>query len=767
MNLVGLLTASGDVTEALAHARRAETVLRGPDADRLAANKAGALARAGRLEEAHDVAVQALSGLRGGHDPAALGGLLTNLGLARVFRGDHAGAEEALAEAVTVGEAAGLRHQTAMAKGNLAFTVSRRGDVPRALRLYAEAERGLTGERLAQCKFDQAETLIMAGLPGEARPLLTAALEAATANGYRCDTADGHLLLAHAELADGNAEDATVAAERARTTFTEQRRPGWALLAEHVLLKARWASGERSAVLLRSATATAERLEAGGWADAADEARIVAARVALSLGRPAGHLLAPVRRTSGPAPGRIAAWHAVALEHFARDAREGAVEAVTAGLEVTEEHADVLDALDLRARAAGLAAELAELGLRLAGPARELLAVEERRRAIARPVRVRPPRDPERAAALTALRALSADGTADTARGGAVPAPRADPAGLEAELTALEARIRERTRRRPSGASPGRAAGTAELAAALGDRALVELIAIGDELHAVTVAGGRIRRHRLGTCDAARRGTGLLRFAARRLAEEGGAPSALTTPAEHLDRLLLAPLRPVVGDRELVIAPTGALHGLPWAALPSLAGRPFTVVPSARAWLHARTRDPSGGHTVLVAGPGLLHADREITALRRLHPGAALLDGPRARAEPVRDALEGAALAHIAAHGEFHHGNALFSRLRLADGPLMVHDLDELADPPHLVVLSACDIGRADEGDAVLGMAGALLALGTATVIASVLPVRDDATPAFMTAFHAALAAGTAPSRALAAIGRTPATTGFLAMGAG
>ncbi|MGI5208081.1 CHAT domain-containing protein [Spirillospora sp. CA-108201] len=762
MNLVGLLTASGDVTGALAHARRAETVLRGSDADRLAANKAAALARAGRLEEAHEVALQALPRLREGQDPAALNGLLTNLGLARVFRGDYDGAEEALAEAVAVGEAAGLRHQTAMAKGNLAFTVSRRGDVPRALRLFAEAEQGLAGERLAQCRFDQAETLIMAGLPGEARPVLTAALDAATSNGYRCDTADGYLLLAHAELADGNAEEATVAAERARTTFTEQQRAGWALLAEHVLLKARWASGERSAVLLRSATAAAERLESGGWADAADEARIVAARVALSLGRPAGHLLASVRRTSGPASGRIAAWHAIALEHSSRDARKGAVAAVRAGLEVTEEHAEALDALDLRARAAGLAAELAELGLRLSGSARELLAVEERRRAIARPVRVRPPRDPERAAALTALRALSVDRTADTARGGDPPAPPAD-------LTALEARIRERTRRRPSGASPGRPAAAGEVAAALGDRALVELIAIGGELHAVTVAGGRTRRHRLGPGDAARRETGLLRFAACRLAENAGspAPSALTGAAERLDRLLLAPLRPVLDDRELVIAPTGALHGLPWAALPSLAGRPFTVVPSAGAWLHARTRAPSGGHAVLVAGPDLLHADREIAALRRLHPGAAVLDGPDARAEPVRDALEGAALAHIAAHGEFHPGNALFSRLRLADGPLMVHDLDELADPPHLIVLSACDIGRADEGDAVLGMAGALLALGTATVIASVLPVRDDATPAFMTAFHTALAAGKTPSRALAATTRTPATTGFLAMGTG
>ncbi|TDD90486.1 CHAT domain-containing protein [Actinomadura darangshiensis] len=762
MNLVGLLTAQGDVTGALVHAREAETVLEGPDADRLAANKACALARAGRLDEAHDTAARALPRLRDGHDPAALNGLLTNLGLARAFRGDYDRAEEALEEAVSVGEDAGLSHQTAMAKGNLAFTASRRGDVPRALRLFAEAEPGLTGERLAQCRFDQAETLIVAGLPGEARPVLTAALDAAMAHGYRCDVADGFLLLAHAELADGNAEQATEAAERARTTFAQQNRTGWMLLAEHVLLRARWASGERSPVLLRSAMAIADRLETGGWADAADEARIVAARVALSLGRPAGHLLAPVGRSPGPASAQIAAWHAKALERSARDDHAGAVAAVRAGLDITEEHVEVLDALDLRARAAGFASELAEFGLHLARSARELLAVEERRRAIARPVRVRPPKDPERAAALTALRALSIDHTAGTARGGVPSVPPAD-------IADLEATIRARTRRRPSGALPPRSAEATAVAAALGDRALVELIAIGGELHAVTVADGRPRRHHLGTCGEAHREVGLLRYAARRLAGHDD-PQTLTAfdgTADRLDRLLLAPLSPVLGDRELVIAPTGALHGLPWAALPSLAGRPFTIVPSAGAWLHARARTPSGGHTVLVAGPDLNHAEREVAALRRLYPDALVLDGPDARAEPVRDALDGAAVAHIAAHGEFREGNPLFSRLRLADGPLMVHDLDELTVPPGLVVLSACDIGRAAEGDAVLGMAGALLALGTATVIASVTPVRDEATPIFMTTFHQALATGRPPSQALAATPRTTATTGFLAMGAG
>ncbi|MDL4775083.1 MULTISPECIES: CHAT domain-containing protein [Thermomonosporaceae] len=784
MTLVGLLTARGDVPAALAEADRAEGVLRGADADRLAANRACALARAGRLDEARRAAARALPRLRRGGDPATLGGLLTNLALAQAFGGALADAETTLTEAVTVAGAAGLPHQKAMAVGNLAFVVSRRGDLPRALRLFADAEPGLAGERVAQCRFDQAETLIEAGLPDEARELLTRAMADATAHGYRCDVADGLLLLAHAELADGDAQRAAGTAERARAAFARQGRTGWRLLAEHLLLRARWAAGDRSAILLHSAVATAERLDEGGWAGASAEARIIAARTALTLRRPAGHLLAPVSGTGGPASLRLAAWHATALERWGRGDRPGARAAVWAGLRVAEDHAEVFGAVDLRARAAGHGAELADLGLRLAGSARELLGVEERRRAVARrPVAVRPPRDPVRAAALAELRTLSGEHTGAAARGRA-------PAALSERLVRLEARIRADTRSRPAAGPAWVSQGTAGIIAALGERVLLELIRVGDELHAVTVRDGRPRRHRLGAYGAVARETGTVRFAMRRLAErEDDAQSAagLALARERLEERLVEPLRAELGDRsrELVIAPTGALHGLPWAVLPSLAGRPFAVVPSAHAWLHAqslarswrvqrvdgrRAAGPShygGRRAVLVAGPGLKHAEREIATLRSLYPAALTLRGPQARAEAVRDALDGAAVAHLAAHGEFRDGNALFSLLRLADGPLMVHDLEEWTAAPRLVVLSACDVGRADGGDAVIGMAGALLALGAATVIASVTPVRDAATHRFMHAFHAGLAAGLGPARALASAPRSPGVTGFLCFGAG
>ncbi|GAA3926281.1 CHAT domain-containing protein [Actinomadura viridis] len=784
MNLVGLLSARGDFQGALAQAARAEGVLRGDDADRLAANLACALARSGHVPEADAVASRALPRLRDGGDPVTLTGLLTNLGLARALRGDLGTAEAALTEAVAVGEAAGLGHLAAMARGNLAFVASRRGDVPRALRLFAAAEPGLTRERVAQCRFDRSETLIQAGLPGEARALLKATLADVTAHGYACDTADGLLLLAHAELACGDPEQAAEAAERARAAFAGQGRAGWAPLAEHLLLRARWAAGDRSAVFLRSAAATAERLQDGGWAEASAEARVIAARVALSLGRPAGHLLEPVSRTRerGPAALRAAAWHATALEREARHDRDGARAAIGAGLRVVEEYIEVFGALELRARAAGLGDELAGLGLRSARSARELLSAEERRRALARPASLRPPRDPVRAAALAELRTLSARHTAAVAQG------RAPETGLSARLAEAEAAVQARTRRRQGEGAAGRTSPRIRhVMSALGRRVLVELVRVGGDLHAVTVRDGRARRHRLGPYAEAAREVRLVGSAARRLAGRGDDPRSrdgLDQASRRLDALLLGPLRRDIDgdnegdgegdgdDRVLVIAPTGALHELPWAVLPSLAGRPFTLVPSAAAWMRARAADTArrraAGHVLLASGPGLEHAGEEIRLLRGRYPGAVARTGAAARAEAVRDALDGADLAHLAAHGEFRDGAALFSRLRMADGPLMLLDLEELAAPPRLVTLSACDLGRAEDGrrDAVIGMAGVLLALGTATVIASVTPVRDEEAPAFMDAFHAGLAGGLSPARALASAPRSPGVAGFTCFGA-
>ena len=68
-------------------------------------------------------------------------------------------------------------------------------------------------------------------------------------------------------------------------------------------------------------------------------------------------------------------------------------------------------------------------------------------------------------------------------------------------------------------------------------------------------------------------------------------------------------------------------------------------------------------------------------------------------------ALDGAWLAHIAAHGIFRADSPLFSSLRMYDGPLTVYDFEQLQRAPYRLVLSSCDSG-------VLAPAGADELLG-------------------------------------------------------
>jgi CHAT domain-containing protein len=172
---------------------------------------------------------------------------------------------------------------------------------------------------------------------------------------------------------------------------------------------------------------------------------------------------------------------------------------------------------------------------------------------------------------------------------------------------------------------------------------------------------------------------------------------------------------------------------------------------------------------LLAAGPGLAHAEREITALARLHPGARVLRGSAGTVDAILAGLDGAALAQLACHGRFRADQPQFSRLALADGPLIVHDLSRLARAPRVLVLSACEAARCASvpGDELLGLAAALLALGTRTLIAPVTSVPDRATVALMTALHRRLLAGEAPAAALAAASAAAEVPGFVCLGAG
>ena len=234
---------------------------------------------------------------------------------------------------------------------------------------------------------------------------------------------------------------------------------------------------------------------------------------------------------------------------------------------------------------------------------------------------------------------------------------------------------------------------------------------------------------------------------------------------------ILTPLLPVIGDRDLIVVPTGALIGVPWSVLPGCADRPVTMAPSATVWHHGRRHAhvESDERTLLVSGPGNDRGESEVRAIAALRPDARVLVGGDATPASTLEGLDGARLAHIAAHGRHQSDNALFSELELAGGPLMGYDLRQLSRTPAVVVLSACDLGLADvrPGDESLGMATALLHAGAATVVASVSRVADDAAMTIMAAFHRAMILGDPPAKALAGANPEALHAGFVCFGAG
>jgi hypothetical protein len=600
--------------------------------------------------------------------------------------------------------------------------------------------------------------------------------------------AEALLMSAQAALLDGDGPAAERAADEARLAFVAQERTGWAAVAGYVAMRARWTRGSLGAEELAQVRALAHELDTAGWAVPALDARLTAARVALERGDVAEarrdlEVAARARRT-GPVDLRARAWHAEALLRLASGDRAGAERALRAGVRVLDEHRDSLGATELRVHAAARAEDLAGLGLRLAldgGRAHRVLSWAERWRAGALRARpARPPEDAELGEALSELRRVASELEAAALAGDATRV-------LEQRQASLERSIRDRARhgRDPGASLPWEPPAVEDVRARLGDAALVEYVSSAGQLFAVTVNHRRARLFPLVPLADAAGEIESLRFSYTRLVRGHGSRQsmeAFSTTSEYatgqLDQWLLAPLRREIGDAPLIVAPTGALHRIPWAGLPSCRGRTVSVTPSAAMWLAAAGGRPAeGGRVVLAAGPDVPNAEAEVGDLYDMYPDADVLTGARATSNAVARAVDGADVAHVVAHGTFRSDNPLFSALQLADGDLTVYDLELLDTAPRLLVLSACESGVTDvrTGDELMGFAAALFALGSRTLVASVVPVPDDATRPLMTAFHRRLAAGETPATALARaqasvsddLGVSPAATaGFVCLGA-
>ncbi|MBB4901603.1 tetratricopeptide (TPR) repeat protein [Streptomyces griseostramineus] len=652
-------------------------------------------------------------------------------------------------------------HDKADAVESRGLAAFRSGDVPAALRLLDEAEERYAklGTPTFMLNIRRCEVLMAAGLAAEALAEADAAIRTLDGIGGQ-STRKAELLLAAARAAR-LADDPQTAIARAALAvklFAGQRRTWWETHARLVLIGARHAAGRGSGRLVADAAAVAEKLVALG-APAAPEASLLAGRIALELGWTADaerHLAAAARsRRGGPPLARMTGWAAQALRAQAAGSARGVLEACRRGLDVLDDHRMTLGASELRARATAQGAELAALAQRaslVSGGPRRLLVWSERWRATALSAPpTRPPADPALLSGMTAYREIAARAEEARMEGKPVPA-------LEREQRRLEREIRSRTlHMRGEAPDGGDRFDVGRLLDRLGDSddgQLVELAVLDGRVQVLLCGRGRVRRFEAGPLAAAETEAEHVQAGLRRLAHPGAEARLPVVEAagRRLEELLLGPAAAHLGAGPVVVVPPGRLHRVPWALLPSLRERVLSVSPSASSWLRAReTAPPPGGRQVLVRGPGLATGGAEVPELAGRYGGATVLEHDAATVPRVLAELDGAALAHIAAHGAFRADGPLFSSLRMADGPLIVHDFERLDRSPYRIILSCCDTARfATVGaDELLGLVTALLPLGTAGVVACSAPVNDAAVVPLMIALHEGVGAGLSLAQAL------------------
>ena len=646
-----------------------------------------------------------------------------------------------------------------------AWVTMKSGRFAEGLRIFEEAARAYQAAALplGEHYIEYADALMELRLLPEATRAARQAVREFTDTGIPLMAAEAQLRLAQLTLLAGDYDEAVTAAAAATAAFGRQTRAAFRARAVVVAAEARLGAGTGGPEELHQAAVAARLLASTGSTAAAVQGFLVTGRLAAALDRRRQALAALARAGSlarGSAVlvrlrGQVAGALAASLRHRDREA----LAHCRRGLTDLARHRSGLPSVELRALASGHGAELGRIGLevvvRNGSPARVLNWMERGRAAAL--LAVEPPAFAPISADIAALRAAAA-GTREDA-GLSLAAARAERPAPEQAV--LEERIRHATwRADPMAETSAAPVAIGALRDRLAGRVLVAYGLLEDELVAVVIGSRRSRIAPLGPLRPVREQVRALLFALRRLAQPGNpaAHAAARASADlrlrRLTELLLAPLNVGAGD-ELVVIPVPGLDGVPWAAVHA---GPVAVAPSATIWARtaaaARAAPPAGdpGHAVaLVAGPDLPGAVEEVEALTGLYVTARRLMPPASTADAVAHALAGADLAHLACHGVLRADNPMFSSLLLSDGPMTLQEIYARGLAPRRLILASCQSGSQASyaGDEVLGFVGALLARGTAGILASAAVVPDVPAAGLMTAVHDRLSRGITLARAL------------------
>ncbi len=307
------------------------------------------------------------------------------------------------------------------------------------------------------------------------------------------------------------------------------------------------------------------------------------------------------------------------------------------------------------------------------------------------------------------------------------------------------------------------------LQAALGaDRALVEYTSIDDRLVAFVVTNERVEVVRdlgresevVSGLERCRFQIDTLRFGSKRVRSHLSSLAERTQ--KHLRSLydrLLRTAESMIGKRQLVVVPHGALHYLPFQALHDgesylIERREISFAPSAVVLQQCLDRPRHDFQKALLLGvadeqiPGVRD---ELRALDHVFANVTRFLDEAATIDVLRENSMDVDVLHLACHAHFRSDNPLFSSLRLSDGWFTARDAYNLKLNCGLVTLSACETGMnaVAPGDEVMGLVRGFLSAGSPTVMMSLWTVDDEATTELMAAFYGELAKTKSPATAL------------------
>ena len=281
------------------------------------------------------------------------------------------------------------------------------------------------------------------------------------------------------------------------------------------------------------------------------------------------------------------------------------------------------------------------------------------------------------------------------------------------------------------------------------DERLIDYYAQGPDLYAFVLGGPAVKGFKLPA--------GGLEDEIRAFREAIGRRDPHTAAlGRALSNRLIAPLRGELNVAKLTISPHGALHYLPFAALPEGEGYlidrySLRLIPSASTLLYLRTGRPEKPGKLLALGNpdlgdralDLPNAQLEAVALAAMFADSRALVRGEASKSAIKELGNGFSILHFATHGRFDADAPLSSGLYLAkgresDGILTVSDLYSVRWDVDLVTLSACEtgLGKVASGDDVIGLTRGFLYAGARSIVASLWEVDDAATARLMESFY-------------------------------